>query len=244
MNDSQTESWDIDLIDQHIEEQHFSHRMGWLRAAVLGANDGIISVVSLIVGVYAAGAERDYILLVAIAALAAGALSMAAGEYVSVSSQSDTEKADLAIERQALADNWEEEKAELAGIYMARGVSEQTAFQVAHELMEHDALDAHMRDELGLSEIHSANPLQAAFASACSFIGGGIVPVLVVVFFPYENLGWTTAISSLILLGILGAIAAWIGGANKLKGGIRMVIWGSIAMAVTTWVGMIFGVAG
>lgn len=228
---------------QHVEEQHFSHRMGWLRAAVLGANDGIISVVSLIVGVIAAGAERDYILLVAIAALVAGALAMAAGEYVSVSSQSDTELADLEIEKQALADDWEGEKRELAMIYVERGVSEQTAMQVAHELMEHDALDAHLRDELGLSETHSANPIQAAFASAVSFVTGGVIPVLLVAFLPPENLGIIVTLSSLILLGTLGALSAWVGGASMVKGAMRVVIWGSIAMAITTWIGSIFGVA-
>ncbi|MDX1352651.1 MAG: VIT family protein [Thiomicrorhabdus sp.] len=231
-------------IDEHLVTMHYSHRMNWLRAAVLGANDGIISVVSLIVGVIAAGAERDYILLVAIAALAAGAMAMAAGEYVSVSSQSDTEQADLEIEKKALEEDWETEKHELALIYMQRGVSEQTAHQVAHELMEHDALDAHLRDELGLSEIHSANPIQAAFASAVSFVTGGAIPVILVAVLPLENMGIVITISSLILLGTLGALSAWVGGASKLKGAMRVVIWGSIAMAITTWVGMMCGVAG
>ncbi|WP_038126246.1 VIT family protein [Thiomicrorhabdus sp. Milos-T2] len=231
-------------LNTHLIAEHYSHRMGWLRAAVLGANDGIISVVSLIVGVIAAGADREHILLVAIAALAAGAMAMAAGEYVSVSSQSDTEEADLEIEKKALQDNWETEKHELALIYMNRGVSEQTAHQVAHELMEHDALDAHLRDELGLSEIHSANPIQAAFASAVSFITGGIIPVILVIFLPLQNMGIVITISSLILLGTLGALSAWVGGASKIKGAMRVIIWGSIAMAITTWVGMIFGVAG
>lgn len=224
--------------------QHFSHRMGWLRAAVLGANDGIISVVSLIVGVIAAGADREHILLVAIAALAAGALSMAAGEYVSVSSQSDTEQADLEIEKKSLAENWDTEKYELALIYMERGVSAEIANQVAHELMEHDALDAHLRDELGLSEVHSANPIQAALASAVSFLTGGMIPVLLVAFLADENLGIIVATSSLILLGALGALAAWVGGANLLRGTLRVMIWGAAAMAITTWVGMLFGVAG
>jgi len=233
-----------DELDRHKlnDHQHFSHRMGWLRAAVLGANDGIISVVSLIVGVIAAGADRDHILLVAIAALVAGALSMAAGEYVSVSSQSDTEKADSAIEEKALAEDWDTEKHELALIYMERGVTKETAHQVAHELMDHDALDAHLRDELGLSEIHSANPIQAAFASALSFIVGGVIPVILVAFLPDNNLGLIITISSLILLGTLGALSAWVGGANMFKGAMRVVIWGSIAMAITTGVGMIFGV--
>ncbi|WP_321324560.1 VIT family protein [Thiomicrorhabdus sp.] len=231
-------------LNKHLVTEHYSHRMGWLRAAVLGANDGIISVVSLIVGVIAAGAEREYILLVAIAALAAGAMAMAAGEYVSVSSQSDTEQADLEIEKKSLEDNWDTEKHELALIYMERGVSKETALQVAHELMEHDALDAHLKDEIGLSEVHSANPIQAAFASAVSFITGGIIPVILVAVLPLENMGIVITISSLVLLGTLGALSAWVGGASKLKGALRVVIWGSIAMAITTWVGMIFGVAG
>lgn len=231
-------------LNTHLISEHYSHRMGWLRAAVLGANDGIISVVSLIVGVIAAGAEREYILLVAIAALAAGAMAMAAGEYVSVSSQSDTEQADLEIEKKALQEDWETEKHELALIYMNRGVSEPTAHQVAHELMEHDALDAHLKDELGLSEVHSANPIQAAFASAISFVTGGIIPVILVAVLPLHNMGVVITVSSLILLGTLGALSAWVGGASKIKGAMRVVVWGSIAMAITTWVGMIFGVAG
>lgn len=231
-------------VDEHLTVAHFSHRMGWLRAAVLGANDGIISVVSLIVGVMAAGADKEHIVLVAIAALAAGALAMAAGEYVSVSSQADTEQADLEIEKKALSEDWENEKKELAIIYMERGVSEQTAYQVAHELMEHDALDAHLRDEIGLSEVHSANPIQAAFASALSFVTGGIIPVLLVALLPRESLDIVIPVSSLILLGTLGALSAWVGGASILKGTMRVVIWGSIAMAITMVVGMMFGVAG
>ncbi|MBN2866825.1 MAG: VIT family protein [Thiotrichales bacterium] len=231
-------------VQAHLEETHYSHRMGWLRAAVLGANDGIISVVSLIVGVIAAGADKDHIMLVAIAALSAGALAMAAGEYVSVSSQSDTEEADLQIEKQALKDDWESEKHELAMIYIGRGVSEVTAHQVAHELMEHDALDAHLRDELGLSEVHSARPIQAAFASATAFITGGIIPVLLVAFLPMANLGLVITLSSIILLGALGALSAWVGGASMMQGALRIMVWGGIAMAVTTLVGKLFGVAG
>lgn len=232
-----------DDLNEHLMTEHYSHRMGWLRAAVLGANDGIISVVSLIVGVIAANAERDYILLVAIAALVAGALAMAAGEYVSVSSQADTEQADLEIEKKALKEDWETEKQELALIYMQRGVTKETAMQVAHELMEHDALDAHLKDEIGLSEIHSANPIQAAFASALSFITGGIIPVFLVAILPMSNMGIIIIISSLVLLGTLGALSAWVGGANKTKGALRVVIWGSIAMAMTSLVGSFFGVA-
>ncbi|BBN58427.1 VIT1/CCC1 transporter family protein [Hydrogenovibrio marinus] len=230
-----------EMLDEHLADKHYSHRMGWLRAAVLGANDGIISVVSLLVGVIAAGSDKEHVLLVAVAAMVAGALSMAAGEYVSVSSQSDTEKADLEIERQALEDDWETEHAELALIYQQRGVSEATANQVATELMEHDALDAHARDELGLSEIHTARPLQAAFASAASFISGAGIPVILVAVLPMQNLGYIVAFSSLALLAILGAIAAKTGGANMIKGGVRMLIWGAIAMGITTYVGLMFG---
>ncbi|MDG4811631.1 VIT family protein [Hydrogenovibrio sp. 3SP14C1] len=233
-----------EMLDTHLTEEHFSHRMGWLRAAVLGANDGIISVVSLLVGVIASGAEKEAILLVAVAALVAGALSMAAGEYVSVSSQSDTEKADLEKEKKALEDDWETEHAELALIYRQRGVSETTANQVATELMEHDALGAHARDELGLSEIHTARPLQAAFASAASFISGAAVPVILVAMLPMENLGIIIASSSLMLLAVLGAIAAKTGGADMLKGALRMSIWGFLAMALTTYVGLVFGAMG
>lgn len=231
-------------LNTHVIEKHYSHRMGWLRAAVLGANDGIISVVSLIVGVIAAGADKDHIMLVATAALAAGALAMAAGEYVSVSSQSDTEEADLQIEKKALEEDWDTEKQELALIYMGRGVSKITAHQVAHELMEHDALNAHLRDELGLSEIHSARPIQAALASAVSFVAGGIIPVLLVAFLPLANLGLTITLSSLILLGLLGALSAWVGGSSMLKSALRVMVWGGLAMAVTTLVGKIFEVAG
>lgn len=233
-----------EMLDTHLTEEHFSHRMGWLRAAVLGANDGIISVVSLLVGVIASGAEKDAILLVAVAALVAGALSMAAGEYVSVSSQSDTEKADLEKEKIALEEDWETEHAELALIYRQRGVSETTANQVATELMEHDALGAHARDELGLSEIHTARPMQAAFASAASFVSGAAVPVILVAILPMENLGIIIASSSLALLAILGAVAAKTGGANMLKGALRMSIWGFLAMALTTYVGLVFGAMG
>lgn len=233
-----------EMLDTHLTEEHFSHRMGWLRAAVLGANDGIISVVSLLVGVIASGAEKEAILLVAVAALVAGALSMAAGEYVSVSSQSDTEKADLEKEKIALEEDWETEHAELALIYRQRGVSETTANQVATELMEHDALGAHARDELGLSEIHTARPLQAAFASAASFISGAAVPVILVAMLPMENLGIIIASSSLVLLAVLGAIAAKTGGADMLKGALRMSTWGFLAMALTTYVGLVFGAMG
>jgi Uncharacterized membrane protein len=229
-----------EMLEHHLTKEHFSHRMGWLRAAVLGANDGIISVVSLLVGVIASGADKESILLVAVAALVAGALSMAAGEYVSVSSQADTEKADLEKERIMLEENWEVEHAELALIYRQRGVSDATAMQVAKELMEHDALGAHAKDELGLSEIHTARPMQAAFASAASFVSGAAIPVLLVVLLPMENLGLIIAACSLALLAVLGAIAAKTGGAPMLKGAMRMTTWGFLAMALTTYVGLMF----
>ncbi|HIE39870.1 MAG TPA: VIT family protein [Thiomicrorhabdus sp.] len=233
-----------EMLDSHLKGDHYGHRMGWLRAAVLGANDGIISTVSLLVGVIASGASKEHILLVAFAALTAGAISMAAGEYVSVSSQSDTEKADLDIERKALEENWEQEQAELAHIYRERGVSPETAQKVAFELMQHDALGAHAKDELGLSEVHAAKPFQAAFASATAFITGAAVPVLLIVLLPMENLGYIIAGTSLVLLSILGALAAKTGGANMLKGAFRMFVWGSFAMALTTYVGVMFGAAG
>ncbi len=231
-----------EMLEHHLTKEHFSHRMGWLRAAVLGANDGIISVVSLLVGVIASGVDREHILLVAVAALVAGALSMAAGEYVSVSSQADTEKADLEKERIMLEENWEVEHAELALIYRQRGVSEATAIQVANELMEHDALAAHAKDELGLSEVHSARPMQAAFASAASFVSGAAIPVLLVALLPMENLGVIVAATSLALLALLGAIAAKTGGAPMLKGALRMASWGFLAMALTTYVGLMFNI--
>ncbi|WP_225972343.1 VIT1/CCC1 transporter family protein [Hydrogenovibrio thermophilus] len=231
-----------EMLEHHLTKEHFSHRMGWLRAAVLGANDGIISVVSLLVGVIASGADKESILLVAVAALVAGALSMAAGEYVSVSSQADTEKADLEKERIMLEENWEVEHAELALIYRQRGVSDATAMQVAKELMAHDALGAHAKDELGLSEIHTARPMQAAFASAASFVSGAAIPVLLVVLLPMENLGLIIAACSLALLAVLGAIAAKTGGAPMLKGAMRMTTWGFLAMALTTYVGLMFDI--
>lgn len=228
-------------LHDHIHLEHYSHRMGWLRAAVLGANDGIISVASLLVGVIAAGASQENIILVAVSGLVAGALSMAAGEYVSVSSQSDSEQADMEKEKRLLSNDWEKEKLELTAIYVQRGVSETTAMQVATELMDHNALDAHLRDELGLHELHSANPLQAALASAAAFVAGSIIPVLVAAYMVSEHLGWMVAGISLTLLAILGAVSAKVGGANIIKGAFRVFFWGALAMALTTWVGYSFG---
>lgn len=231
-------------LDKHIHEEHFSHRMGWLRAAVLGANDGIISVVSLLVGVIAAGTDQTHILIVATAAIVAGALSMAAGEYVSVSSQSDTELADLEKEKGFLENDWDRELQELAAIYERRGVTPETALKVSKELMDHDALDAHLRDELGLSDAHTANPMQAALFSAASFTAGSIIPVLIASFVTSAYLGWIVAGTSLALLALLGALAAYAGGANIYKGMLRVVTWGVIAMGITTAVGLLFGANG
>ncbi len=232
----------LDEIEHHIQHDHYSHRMGWLRAAVLGANDGIISVVSILMGVIASGMPKEQILLVSIAALIAGALSMAAGEYVSVSSQADTEAADIAKEKTYLEQHWDREKAELAKLYEQRGVSPETAEKVATELMEHDALDAHLRDELGLSEVHSARPIQAALASAASFTAGSLLPVILVYFVNSAHLGWILASFSLTLLGILGALAAHVGGANKIRGALRVIFWGAVAMAITSLIGYYFDV--
>lgn len=228
-------------IQQHLEEKHFSHRMSNLRAAVLGANDGIISVVSLLIGVMAAGADTSTVMLVGLGALIAGAISMAAGEYVSVQSQADTEKADLEVEKAALEANWDEELVELAEVYESRGVSKETALAVATELMAHDALRAHAIDELGLTDTHAPRPLQAAVFSAASFIAGGVFPVVLAWFLPNE-LVWVLALSSLLLLFVLGALAAYAGGARKMIGGSRVMVWGLFAMISTYLIGLAFGV--
>lgn len=210
---------------------------------MLGANDGIVSTASLIIGVASASAERESILLAGVAGLFAGALSMAAGEYVSVYSQADTEKADLALEQKHLDDEPEYELAELAAIYEDRGIEPELAREVAKQLMAHDALGAHARDELGINEITSARPLQAAAFSAVSFAIGAILPLLVSVFIPSRWLIWAVAASSLIFLAFLGAIAARAGGAMMLKGSGRVLFWGAIAMAATALVGKLFGAA-
>ncbi len=211
-------------------EFHHTERIGWLRAAVLGANDGLISTSSLVVGVAAAQAGREPVLLAALAGLVAGALSMAAGEYVSVSSQADAECADLARERRELASDPERERAELAGIYEARGLTSDLADQVAGQLMAHDALNAHSRDELGISETTRARPLQAALASALAFSAGAIPPVLLVWFIPIAHLNSLVVGSCLILLAVLGALAAHLGGASVLRGAARVTFWGAVAM--------------
>lgn len=224
-------------------ERHSSSRIGWLRAAVLGANDGIVSTASLIVGVAAADASRSSVLLAGVAALFAGAMSMAAGEYVSVSSQADTEKADLARERGELQKQPDFEQEELTRIYQSRGVDRDTAANVARQMMKHDALTAHARDELGLSEQHAARPLQAAIASALTFTAGALAPILVVLVTPMHLLVVAVAGVSLICLAMLGALGASAGGASLGRSILRVTFWGMLAMAVTAGAGRLFGVA-
>jgi vacuolar iron transporter family protein len=223
-------------------ESHKSHRIGWLRAAVLGANDGIVSTASLVIGVAAASASHQAILLTGIAGLVAGAMSMAAGEYVSVSSQADTESADLAKEAEELMTDPEHELKELQGIYMSRGLSKDLALQVAVELTAHDALGAHARDELGISEIVSAKPIQAALTSAATFAVGAALPLLVVLFSTKAWVIATVALLSLFFLALLGGLAAKAGGASLWKGAFRVAFWGALAMLVTAVVGHFFGV--
>lgn len=224
-------------------ESHNIGRIGWLRAAVLGANDGIVSTASLLVGVASAAAGKHEILLAGAAGLAAGALSMAAGEYVSVSSQSDTEAADLARERRELADSADAEQAELAAIYVERGLTPDLAKKVAEQLMAKDALAAHARDELGISDLTAARPLQAAMASALAFSVGAVVPLAVALASTPSNTILSVTAVSLILLAVLGALGAWFGGAPLGKGVARVVFWGAVAMAVTALVGKVFGTA-
>lgn len=225
------------------EELHFINRAGWLRAAVLGANDGIVSVSSLIVGVAAADPGPGAVLVAGMAGLAAGAMSMAAGEYVSVSSQSDIERADIARERQALIDTPEAELAELASIYQSRGLSAETAALVARELTQNDALGAHVRDELGLSEVHAANPLQAAFASGLTFTVAAALPLIAAVLAPADKIIPVVVVTTLLCLAGLGALGAQAGGAPKLRATARVLFWGAAAMAITAGVGHIFGVS-
>jgi VIT1/CCC1 family predicted Fe2+/Mn2+ transporter len=222
-------------------ERHRTERIGWLRAAVLGANDGIVSTASLVVGVAAANANRSDIMVAGVAGLVAGALSMAAGEYVSVSSQADTERADLARERVELATAPAEEEDELAAIYSGRGLEPSLARTVAQQLMAHDALKAHARDELGLAEELAARPLQAAVASAGTFAIGAVLPILTVMLAPASILSWAVAGSSLVFLAGLGALAARTGGAPVAVGAVRVAVWGVVAMAVTAGVGKVFG---
>lgn len=222
---------------------HRSHRVGWLRAAVLGANDGIVSTACLIIGVAAANSSHQGIILAGVSGLVAGAMSMAAGEYVSVSSQSDTEKADLVLERNSLAQHFEFEKVELATIYERRGVSPELAKQVAEQLMEHDALAAHARDEIGISDISHAKPVQAAFSSAATFTIGAALPLLLGWLVPGKYLIFFVALSSLAFLGFLGGIAAKVGGASIYIGAIRVTFWGALAMIVTAGIGHFVGIS-
>ena len=228
------------LLHRHTE-RHRTDRIGWLRAAVLGANDGIVSTASLVVGVAAASASHGSILLTGVAGLVAGSMSMAAGEYVSVHSQADTETADLSRERAELELDPASERRELAAIYVARGLQPGLAQQVAEQLMHHDALGAHARDELGISETLSARPIQAALASAASFAVGAVLPLAVTALAPETYLiAWVSG-TSLVFLALLGAVAARVGGAGILVGASRVTFWGALAMAITAGVGALFG---
>jgi VIT1/CCC1 family predicted Fe2+/Mn2+ transporter len=229
-------------LETHLNEVHLSHRGGWLRAAVLGANDGIVSTASLVLGVAAAGVPRTDILLAGTAGLIAGAMSMAAGEYVSVSSQADTEAADLRRESIALKDEPEQEAQELTQIYIDRGLEPALAAEVAAQLMAKDALSAHARDELGLSDLHAARPLQAAITSALTFACGAALPLLIATFAPTgSSLGLAVAAVSLVTLATLGVLAARTGGANAWRGALRVTFWGVLAMVATMGIGTLFG---
>lgn len=228
-------------IDNYLDN-HYIHRSNWLRAAVLGANDGIISVSSLAIGVAAASSTREPILLSVVAGLVAGALSMAAGEYVSVSSQTDIEKADIKREEQELKDMPEQELNILAQIYERRGLKKETAMQVAKELTEADALGAHVRDELGINEVSQAKPIQAALASGGAFTAGGILPLLVTLAAPVKNMEYMLYGFTIVALMVLGAVSAKTGGAEMGKAIIRIVVWGTLAMGLSALVGYVFGV--
>lgn len=224
-------------------ESHKSDRIGWLRAAVLGANDGTISVASLVVGIAVAGAPPSGILLTGVAGLVAGAMSMAAGEYVSVQSQADTEHADIEREKRELALQPEHETEELTAIYVSRGLDQALARQVAEKLMAGDALGAHARDELGITETLRARPVQAAFASAVSFVVGAVMPIITVVLAPAALVAEVTTAAALVTLAVLGGTAAYAGGASIAKGAARVAFWGALAMALTAAVGKLFGAA-
>ncbi len=228
-------------LDNYLDN-HFIHRSNWLRAAVLGANDGILSIASIAIGVAAASSTRDPIVLATVAGLVAGALSMAAGEYVSVSSQTDVEKADIEREKIELEEMPEIELQRLAEIYEKRGLKRETALIVANELTAKDALAAHVRDELGINEISQAKPMQAALASGASFIAGGLLPLAVTLFLPLKSMEYTLYGSAIFFLIILGVVAAKTGGSNIMKAIIRITFWGTIAMGITAIVGYLFGV--
>ncbi len=227
----------------HHAEHHRLHRSGWLRAVVLGANDGIVSIASLLVGIAAAGSDQMHVMLAGAAGLTAGAMSMAAGEYVSVKSQEDTERADLQMEAHALEHYHEEEHRELTAIYEARGLDAALAKEVARQLMEHDALEAHARDEIGITSELSARPLQAAFWSASAFTAGGALPVIAAAAAPADMLLWLIPLLAIALLAGLGATAAIAGGAPPLRGALRVCFWGTSAMLLTAAVGKIFGIS-
>lgn len=231
------------LIYKH-SERHYISRTGWLRAAVLGANDGIISVSSLVIGVAAASADTQGLLVTGVAGLVAGAMSMAAGEYVSVSSQSDLENADLAREKKELAETPEFELQELTDIYVGRGVEQNLACEVARQMMAKDAIGVHAREELGISDLTAARPLQAALASAAAFSVGAAFPLLSILFLPHDIFAPASSALCLVLLGVLGAAAARIGGAPPLKPALRIMFWGAAAMGFTALIGSFFGVSG
>lgn len=224
-------------------EVHMVHRIGWLRAAVLGANDGIVSTASLLVGIAATGSARNAILVAGLAGLVAGAMSMAAGEYVSVSSQADAEKADIARETRELRDTPEAELDELTRIYMERGLGSELARQVAMQLTDRDALAAHARDELGISDMVAANPIQAALVSALTFATGAVFPLFVALLAPASQIAFAVVAATLIALAALGAFGASVGGAGLFKGAVRVAFWGALAMIATAAVGRLFGVS-
>jgi VIT1/CCC1 family predicted Fe2+/Mn2+ transporter len=229
------------ILPENRVEQHKTHRIGWLRAAVLGANDGILSTASLLVGVASANASREAVLIAGVAGLVAGAMSMAAGEYVSVSSQADTERADLDRERRELAEDDEGEREELASIYVGRGLDPALANQVAGQLMAHDALGAHARDELGISVHFSARPVQAALASGATFSVGAALPLFIVMIVPHGIIVPAVSGTSLLFLAGLGALAAVAGGAPMVRAAVRVTFWGALAMGLTAAVGALFG---
>lgn len=228
-------------LDNYLDN-HYMHKSNWLRAAVLGANDGILSVASIAIGVATASSTREPIILAVLAGLVAGSLSMAAGEYVSVSSQTDLEKADIKREQQELDEMPEVELQRLTEIYEKRGLKKETARLVAKELTEHNALEAHLRDELGINEITQANPIQAALASGAAFTAGGILPLAITLFSPVKNMEYVLYAFSIVFLAILGAFAARTGGSGIAKAVVRITLWGTIAMALTALVGYFFGV--
>jgi VIT1/CCC1 family predicted Fe2+/Mn2+ transporter len=232
-----------EIKNPHPEEQHKSHRANWLRAAVLGVNDGVVSVSSLMLGVLAANASNSAIITAGVAGLAAGALSMAAGEYVSVSSQRDSEKADLEIERRSLEANPDEELEELTHIYVHRGLDPKLAKQVAEQLHAHDAEGAHLKDELGIDKDNFVSPTQAAIASGLSFSLGAIVPILAALVFPHNLGGLGIVTLSLIALGVSGAVGAFLGGGHKVKAALRVLVGGAAAMAVTALIGRLVGMS-